>query len=97
MLETLARQLEPVGYVPNTKFVLLEVKGSMLYSDSERLAIAFGLLDNKPLIKKYLCLCGDCHIVIELISKIVRRENIVSNASHIHNFKDGSYSCGNHW
>eukprot|EP00253_Pinus_taeda_P001294 PITA_01294 len=82
MLDSLAQQLKVAGYVPHTNFVLHdveeEVKEHMLYSHSEKLAIAFGLISTSPgtpiWITKNLRVCGDCHIAIKFISKIVERE-----------------------
>eukprot|EP01018_Ginkgo_biloba_P029404 Gb_03474 [translate_table: standard] len=104
-LETLGRQMEEAGYVPNTNFVLHdveeEVKGHMLGSHSEKLAIAFGLINTKPgtpiQITKNLRVCGDCHNATKFISKIVRREIIVRDANRFHHFKDGLCSCRDYW
>jgi hypothetical protein len=61
--------MKEAGYVPDTNFVLHdveeEVKEHMLYSHSEKLAIAFGLINTSPgtpiRITKNLRVCGDCH------------------------------------
>eukprot|EP00253_Pinus_taeda_P020010 PITA_20010 len=79
-LETLVGQMKEAGYIPNTDFVLHdveeEVKGQMLSSHSEKLAIAFGLINTSPStatrITKNLRMCGDCHNATKFISKIVR-------------------------
>eukprot|EP01018_Ginkgo_biloba_P018482 Gb_07217 [translate_table: standard] len=105
ILETLSGQMKEAGYVPNTNFVLHdveeEVKEHMLCSHSEKLAIAFGLINTSPgtpiRIVKNLRVCGDCHTATKFISKIVRREIIVRDASRFHRFKDGLCSCGNYW
>eukprot|EP01018_Ginkgo_biloba_P037437 Gb_29877 [translate_table: standard] len=104
-LETLARQMEEAGYAPNTNFVLHdvedEVKEHLLCIHSEKLAIAFGLINTKPgitiRITKNLRVCGDCHSATKFISKIVRREIIVRDANRFHHFKDGLCSCGDYW
>eukprot|EP01018_Ginkgo_biloba_P029665 Gb_20774 [translate_table: standard] len=104
-LETLNQQMEAAGYVPNTNFVLHdveeEVKGHMLNSHSEKLAIAFGLVNTSPgtpiRITKNLRVCGDCHSATKFISNIVRREIIVRDINRFHHFKDGSCSCGDYW
>eukprot|EP01018_Ginkgo_biloba_P028267 Gb_24755 [translate_table: standard] len=104
-LETLTRQMEEAGYVPNTKFVLHdveeEVKEYMLCIHSEKLAIAFGLISTSPgmpvRITKNLRVCGDCHSAIKFISKIVEREIIVRDLNRFHHFKDGLCSCGDYW
>eukprot|EP01018_Ginkgo_biloba_P019689 Gb_04894 [translate_table: standard] len=105
MLETLDGQMKAAGYVPSTKFVLHdvedEVKEHMLFSHSEKLAIAFGLISTRPgkpiLITKNLRVCGDCHSATKFISKIVKREITVRDANRYHHFKDGLCSCGDYW
>ncbi|XP_057835649.2 pentatricopeptide repeat-containing protein At5g66520 isoform X2 [Cryptomeria japonica] len=105
MLETLSRQMEEAGYAPDTNFVLHdleeEVKERMLYSHSEKLAIAFGIINTSPgtpiHIIKNLRVCGDCHIASKFISKIVKREIIVRDVNRFHHFKDGLCSCRDYW
>eukprot|EP01018_Ginkgo_biloba_P019534 Gb_23934 [translate_table: standard] len=105
MLATLAAQMKEAGYVPNTNSVLLyvedEVKESMLCSHSEKLAIAFGLINTSPgipiRVMKNLRVCSDCHNATKFISKIVKREIIVRDANRFHHFKDGLCSCGDYW
>eukprot|EP01018_Ginkgo_biloba_P019231 Gb_39402 [translate_table: standard] len=104
-LETLVEQIKEAGYVPHTNFVLHDVeeemKEDMLCSHSEKLAIAFGLINTNPgspiRIMKNLRVCGDCHSASKFISSIVRREIIVRDANRFHHFKDGSCSCGDYW
>jgi pentatricopeptide repeat protein len=105
MLETLGEQMKEAGYVPMTDFVLHdveeEVKENMLYSHSEKLAIAFGLINTRPgtpiWITKNLRVCGDCHSATKFISKIVSREIIVRDVNRFHHFKNGICSCGDYW
>eukprot|EP01018_Ginkgo_biloba_P037444 Gb_29868 [translate_table: standard] len=105
MLETLAGQMEKAGYVPNTNFVLHDVeeeeKEDMLCSHSEKLAIAFALINTSPgtpiRITKNLRVCGDCHCATKFISNIVKREIIVRDAHRFHHFKDGLCSCKDYW
>eukprot|EP01018_Ginkgo_biloba_P003474 Gb_25271 [translate_table: standard] len=104
-LDTLATLMKDAGYVPDTNFVLHdveeEVKEHLLGSHSEKLAIAFGLINTSPgasvHITKNLRVCGDCHSATKFISKIVRREIIVRDANRFHHFKDGFCSCGDYW
>ena len=48
-VESLAKEIEAVGYVPDTNFVLRDVneeeKEDILHSHSEKLALAFGLIN----------------------------------------------------
>ncbi|XP_030957276.1 pentatricopeptide repeat-containing protein At3g12770-like [Quercus lobata] len=104
-LESLRLEVEASGYVPDTSCVLRDVdepmKVKLLWGHSERLAIAFGLL-NTPAgslirITKNLRVCTDCHAVTKYISKIVKREIIVRDANRFHHFLDGKCSCNDYW
>ncbi|GLT54050.1 hypothetical protein SLA2020_272830 [Shorea laevis] len=105
LLGILAGLLAKEGYVANLQFVLHDVeedeKRDMLCGHSERLAIAFGLLNTKPgtplQVMKNLRVCGDCHTVTKYISKIMQREILVRDANRFHLFKDGTCSCRDHW
>jgi pentatricopeptide repeat protein len=104
-LKSLAGQMKDAGYVPNTGLVLHdvaeEVKERMLWSHSEKLAIAFALINTSPgspiRITKNLRACVDCHSATKFISKIVKREIIVRDAIRFHHFRDGSCSCVDYW
>eukprot|EP01018_Ginkgo_biloba_P019490 Gb_31546 [translate_table: standard] len=104
-LESLAGQMEEAGYAPDMNFALHdvedEVKEHKLYSHSEKLAIAFGLINTSPgipiRIMKNLRVCGDCHSAFKFISKIVKREIVVRDANRFHHFKNGMCSCGDYW
>ncbi|GMH30941.1 hypothetical protein Nepgr_032784 [Nepenthes gracilis] len=103
--EKLEHEMRAMGYVPKTEFVLHdldeEVKVGMLCNHSERLAIAFGLLNTPPgqklMITKNLRICGNCHEAIKYISRIVDREIIVRDVKRFHHFKHGVCSCGDFW
>ena len=104
-LDKLNHEMRAVGYVPKTEFVLHsldeEVREKMLSNYSERLAIAFGLLNTRPgtrlLIIKNLRVSGDCHEATKFITKIVNREIVMRDAKRFHHFKDGICSCGDYW
>ncbi|CAA6654503.1 unnamed protein product [Spirodela intermedia] len=104
-LEKLTVLMEEEGYVPDRKLVLHDVeedeKRQALCGHSERLAIAFGLLNTKTgtslQVMKNLRVCGDCHTAIKYISKITQRELLVRDANRFHLFKDGACSCGDRW
>lgn len=78
-----------------------ETKENMLWDHSERLAIAFVLINTGPntiiRITKNLRVCRDCHTVIKLISKITCREIIMRDIRRFHHFRDGFCSCGDYW
>eukprot|EP01018_Ginkgo_biloba_P030291 Gb_23126 [translate_table: standard] len=105
MLERLIGQMKKAGYVPDTSFVLHDVeeeeKEYILCTHSEKLAIAFGIIETSPgtsiQITKNLRVCGDCHTAIKFISKIVRREILLRDLNRFHRFKDGLCSCGDYW
>ncbi|KAK4482298.1 hypothetical protein RD792_009451 [Penstemon davidsonii] len=93
------------GYKAQTSYVLHNVeekeKVKMLHSHSERLALAYGLLNtskNVPIrVTKNLRVCGDCHTFTKLVSKFFEREIIVRDANRFHHFRDGICSCGDFW
>ncbi|XP_059294365.1 pentatricopeptide repeat-containing protein At3g26782, mitochondrial [Lycium ferocissimum] len=104
-LEELSVKLQIAGYVPNTTYDLHDVeeeeKGLTLRVHSEKLAVAFGVMNSVPgstiQVIKNLRICGDCHTTIKLIAKIVNREIVVRDAKRFHHFKDGLCSCGDYW
>ncbi|KAL2506995.1 Pentatricopeptide repeat-containing protein [Forsythia ovata] len=104
-LEELNTPLRDAGYQPDTNYVLHDIeeehKEAILSQHSERLAIAFGLISTSPgapiQIMKNLRVCGDCHTVIKLISKIEGREIVVRDSNRFHHFREGLCSCGDYW
>ncbi|KAL4597196.1 hypothetical protein ACB092_12G217900 [Castanea dentata] len=105
LLDKLDHEMRAIGYVPKTEFVLhsldKEGKEKMLCNHSERIAIAFGLLNTGPgtglLIIKNLRVCGDCHEATKFITKTVNREIVVRDVKRFHHFKNGICSCGDSW
>jgi hypothetical protein len=105
MVAKLDSEMRKLGYVPRTEFVYHDldedVKEQLLSYHSERLAIAFGLLNTSPgtrlVIIKNLRVCGNCHDAIKYISKITDREIVVRDAKRFHHFEDGACSCGDYW
>ena len=105
-LDKLVKELKLVGYVPDISLVFHadmedEDKEITLRYHSEKLAIAFGLLNSPPGTKirvvKNLRVCGDCHSAAKLISLIFDREIILRDVQRFHHFKDGKCSCGDYW
>ncbi|KAL5573026.1 hypothetical protein UlMin_022623 [Ulmus minor] len=100
-LEELDQELMSVGYIPKTENVLHNItegeKREHLQYHSERLALAFALINTNPVktirIFKNLRMCGDCHDVMKLISRIKHREIVVRDIKHFHHFKEGTCSC----
>ncbi|OVA18246.1 Pentatricopeptide repeat [Macleaya cordata] len=103
-LEMLVDEIKAVGYVPDTNSihdVEDDVKKQLLNTHSEKLAIAFGLINTSPgttiHIRKNLRVCGDCHNATKYISLVTGREIIVRDMHRFHHFKNGSCSCGDYW
>ncbi|XP_015938206.1 pentatricopeptide repeat-containing protein At1g15510, chloroplastic [Arachis duranensis] len=72
-------------------------KADIFCGHSERLAIAFGLVNSAPgmpiWVTKNLYMCQSCHNTVKFISKEVRREISVRDADQFHHFKGGICSC----
>ncbi|GMN55659.1 hypothetical protein TIFTF001_024767 [Ficus carica] len=103
-LETLREEIKSAGYVPDTNSihdVEDDVKQQLLNSHSEKLAIAFGLLNTSPgttiHVRKNLRVCGDCHNATKYISLVSGREIIVRDMHRFHHFRNGACSCGDYW
>lgn len=105
MLEWLKMRIDKEGYIANCNVVLLDVedeeKQRLVWSHSERLALAFALVrtpSGSPLrILKNLRICPDCHAAVKLISKVVQREIVVRDINRFHHFENGICSCGDYW
>lgn len=104
-LKAVLEQMEREGYVADTSGVLHDVdeehKRELLYGHSERLAVAFGIINTEAgttiRVTKNIRICRDCHVAIKFISKITEREIIVRDNSRFHHFNNGSCSCGDYW
>lgn len=103
-LDKLGEEIKAAGYVPDMNSihdVEDDVKQQLLNSHSEKLAIAFGLLNTSPgttlHIRKNLRVCGDCHNATKYISLVTGREIIVRDMHRFHHFKNGTCSCGDYW
>ncbi|GAU15104.1 hypothetical protein TSUD_08420 [Trifolium subterraneum] len=89
-------EIKRAGYVPTTSQVLLDIdeedKEDALYRHSEKLAIAFALLNTPPgtsiRIVKNLRVCEDCHSATKFISKVYNREIVVRDRNRFHHFKN---------
>ncbi|KAL4197843.1 hypothetical protein AMTRI_Chr04g253150 [Amborella trichopoda] len=106
ILDELMKQLKLGGYIPQTSLVFHvnmgeEEKEATLRYHSEKLAMAFGLINTAPgstmRIVKNLRVCADCHSVAKLVSKIFDREIILRDLHRFHYFRGGSCSCGDYW
>ncbi|XP_057484681.1 pentatricopeptide repeat-containing protein At1g11290, chloroplastic-like [Actinidia eriantha] len=89
-----------LGCIPDLHWVLHEEwdeKMKQLFSHSEKLAIAFGLISASVgtpiLITKNLRVCGDCHEFGKYVSKLVGREIVLRDDSRFYHFVSGLCSC----
>ncbi|XP_056168569.1 pentatricopeptide repeat-containing protein At3g62890-like isoform X2 [Syzygium oleosum] len=104
-LDEMAKKLKMEGYVPDMNEVSLEIdeeeKETTLLRHSEKLAIAFGLLNiptAMPIrIIKNLRICNDCHAIAKFTSKAYNRDIIVRDRHRFHHFKQGNCSCMDFW
>ena len=107
-LRHLTLQSKGLGYIPDTSFILQNVKDikeeeeeEYLLQHSERLALSLGLisLPKKSTIRvfKNLRICGDCHTATKFISKITGRRIIARDTNRFHHFENGKCSCGDYW
>lgn len=105
-LDEMTAKLRNAGYVPEFGELLLDIddeedKETALSIHSEKLAIAFGLMNTEPgtpiRIVKNLRVCGDCHQATKFISKVYDRVIIVRDRTRYHHFKDGTCSCKDYW
>ncbi|XP_058763037.1 pentatricopeptide repeat-containing protein At4g32450, mitochondrial-like [Vicia villosa] len=105
LLRGLRVQMKEAGYIAETKYVLHDIdqegKEDALLAHSERLAVAYGLLNSSarsPIrVIKNLRVCGDCHTALKIISDLVGRELIIRDAKRFHHFKNGLCSCRDYW
>ncbi|KAI5400838.1 pentatricopeptide repeat-containing protein At2g22070 [Lathyrus oleraceus] len=105
MMSKIWKEIKKMGFTPDTDSVLHdlepEVKEQILRHHSEKLAIAFALINSPGYttlrIMKNLRVCNDCHSAIKYISRLVGREIIVRDVTRFHHFKDGSCSCQDYW
>ncbi|CAN6244662.1 unnamed protein product [Urochloa humidicola] len=106
LLEDMEQRLKLIGYVKDTSQVVMDMddeeeKSSTLSYHSERLALAFGILNiphDVPIrIVKNLRVCRDCHVHAKLVSKLYQREIIVRDRHRFHLFRDGVCSCNDYW
>ncbi|XP_058089949.1 pentatricopeptide repeat-containing protein At1g14470 [Magnolia sinica] len=105
VLAELGKRMRELGYMADKSCVLRDVeeeeKEEMVGTHSEKLAIGFGLVVSEVgaviRVVKNLRVCGDCHLAIKMISKLVGREIVVRDNNRFHRFKDGECSCKDYW
>nr|GMC74223.1 pentatricopeptide repeat-containing protein At2g02980, chloroplastic-like [Ipomoea batatas] len=104
MLAEMKEKLKFAGYAAETGMVLYDVeeeeKEHNLIYHSEKLALAFGLLNSSSTalrIMKNLRICQDCHHFFKLVSAVYRRNIIVRDRYRFHHFTGGICSCKDYW
>ncbi|KAJ0800161.1 putative DYW domain-containing protein [Helianthus annuus] len=98
-------KMKEAGFQTDTVTALHDVedeeKELMVNVHSEKLAIAFGLLNTETRseirIMKNLRVCIDCHEFTKFVSKVTERVIVVRDANRFHHFEDGKCSCGDYW
>lgn len=105
-LSELISRLKKEGFTSNTKFVLHDVneeeKFESISYHSEKIALAYGLMktpnEMSPIrIIKNLRVCGDCHLFMKYVSKIVGRTIILRDSNRFHHFVGGNCCCKDYW
>lgn len=104
-LEDLRSEMNRLAYKVEVHYDLHDVgegqKEELLRHHSERLALAFGLIElpsGTPIrIFKNLRVCGDCHSFMKTASMITDREIIARDTNRFHHFSRGHCSCGDFW
>lgn len=92
------------GYIPDTNLITREMNESkgetkefVLLRHSEKIAAVYGLLVTPKefaiVINKNLRICSDCHSFMKALSKLTRRQLIVSDTNRVHIFSDGLCNC----
>ncbi|GAV73514.1 PPR domain-containing protein/PPR_2 domain-containing protein/DYW_deaminase domain-containing protein [Cephalotus follicularis] len=103
--EELRKMVKEAGYIPDTSYALQdtdeEQKEHNLWNHSERLALAYGLINTSDgstvKIFKNLRVCGDCHSVYKFVSAIMGRRIILRDPYRFHHFTGGNCSCSDYW
>ncbi|KNA11825.1 hypothetical protein SOVF_131540 [Spinacia oleracea] len=103
-LNDLLVEISKHGYSPEKRNLLPDVdekEEDMLLHHSEKLAVAFGLMNTPNYTPLQLMqshrICHDCHNALKLISKVKSREIVLRDVSRFHHFKNGNCSCGDYW
>lgn len=103
LLEDLLGKAKTLGYEPTVSSKVIDeedeekILSSTIYH-SEKLAIAFGLLNTPnaaPIrVIKNIGMCRDSHNFIKFVSSRTYREIIIRDSRRLHKFVNGHCSCG---
>lgn len=103
LLSDLLEKARTIGYEAQgslevTDEVEEEKTTSKIIHHSEKLAVAYGLLNAPNAVPirviKSISMCRDCHGFIKLISVLTEREIIIRDSKRLHKFVNGQCSCG---
>ncbi|KAJ8501151.1 hypothetical protein OPV22_011703 [Ensete ventricosum] len=105
LLESLLQKATSLGHVPYKSVELSDkedeensVGSAAATHHSERLAIAFGLINMTEgttiRVVKNITMCRDCHNSVKFFSILTKREIILRDSKRLHRFRDGRCSCG---
>ncbi|KAM1540181.1 hypothetical protein TB2_004698 [Malus domestica] len=105
LLKRLRLKMKEEGQSPKMQYALINAdeaeKEVALCGHSEKLALAFGILNLQPgktiRVTKNLRVCGDCHEMAKFISRTSRREIVLRDSNRFHHMKDGNCSCRGFW
>ncbi|XP_020114491.1 putative pentatricopeptide repeat-containing protein At5g40405 [Ananas comosus] len=105
MLDEICNIVRSRGHKSTTKEVTFDIdeedKEACVSQHSEKLAVAFGLINTRKgavlRIVKNLRICEDCHSVMKLVSEVFDRTIIVRDRNRFHHFNGGSCSCRDYW
>jgi len=100
-----------MGYVPEMRSASQDIeeeeqKEEHLLHHSEKLALAFGVMEGRKSsdcgvnliqIMKNSRICIDCHNFMKLASKLLGKEILMRDSNRFHHFKDSSCSCNDYW
>lgn len=97
VLDELLEKAKDFGYKQQERFELTDEESASVYH-SEKLAIAFGLLNtlivSPILVIKSTAMCRDCHNFIKIVTSLKAREIIVRDSKRLHKFVNGHCTCG---
>ncbi|KAL8237084.1 hypothetical protein R6Q59_018165 [Mikania micrantha] len=105
-LNRIIRRLLNSGFTPNKNLVLHDVgddeKLHSICYHSEKLALVYALIkkpeQRQPIrILKNIRICGDCHLFMQFVSRIIGRTIVLRDSNRFHHFAEGSCSCKNLW
>ncbi|KAL3617961.1 hypothetical protein CASFOL_038282 [Castilleja foliolosa] len=98
MLEEINQQLRIAGY--EVRAEKSETYNELSYH-SEKLAIAFGVLNTPPgttiRVAKDLRICVDCHNFCKILSSVYNRKVVIRDRNRFHHFREGWCSCNDYW